>query len=93
MEEEFAAAVRDPELIGSLGFGSESLEGYLYPETYRLPRGLTAAAIARVADGVVVGSAIVDIVAQHGTSAAGPVRDYIRTLSAAIATARQTMNA
>ena len=47
-EEEFAAAVRDPELIGSLGFGSESLEGYLYPETYRLPRGLTAAAIARV---------------------------------------------
>ena len=47
-EEEFAAAARDPELIASLGFGSESLEGYLYPETYRLSRGLTAAAVARV---------------------------------------------
>ena len=37
-----------------------------------------AAAIARVADGVVVGSAIVEIVAQHGADAAAPVRDYIR---------------
>ena len=52
-----------------------------------------AAAIARVADGVVVGSAIVDIVAQHGAAAAGPVREYIRSLSSAIATARQTTNA
>ena len=52
-----------------------------------------AAAIARVADGVVVGSAIVDIVAQHGSDAAAPVRDYIRSLSTAIAAARQTTNA
>jgi tryptophan synthase alpha chain len=52
-----------------------------------------AAAIARVADGVVVGSAIVDIVAQHGSDAAAPVRDYIRRLSTAIAAARQTTNA
>ena len=52
-----------------------------------------AAAIARVADGVVVGSAIVDIVAQHGADAAGPVRDYIHSLSTAIAAARQTTNA
>ncbi|WP_375397849.1 tryptophan synthase subunit alpha [uncultured Sphingomonas sp.] len=43
-----------------------------------------AAAIARVADGVVVGSAIVEIVARHGTAAAGPVRAYIETLSTAI---------
>ena len=52
-----------------------------------------AAAIARVADGVVVGSAIVDIVAQHGSDAAAPVRDYIRSLSTAIAAARHTTNA
>ena len=52
-----------------------------------------AAAIARVADGVVVGSAIVDIVAEHGANAAAPVREYIRTLSSAIAMARQTTNA
>jgi tryptophan synthase alpha chain len=52
-----------------------------------------AAAIGRVADGVVVGSAIVEIVSQHGADAAGPVRDYVRTLADAIATARQTATA
>ncbi len=43
-----------------------------------------AAAIARVADGVVVGSAIVEIVAQHGAAAAEPVRTYIQSLATAI---------
>ena len=43
-----------------------------------------AAAIGAVADGVVVGSAIVDLVGQHGAKAAGPVRDYVATLRAAI---------
>ena len=47
-----------------------------------------AAAIARVADGVVVGSAIVELVAQHGINAAGPVRDYVASLKAAIQSAR-----
>ena len=43
-----------------------------------------AAAIARVADGVVVGSAIVELVGLHGEDAPGPVRDYVASLSAAI---------
>ena len=43
-----------------------------------------AAAIARVADGVVVGSAIVELVAQHGEDAPAAVRAYVETLSAAI---------
>ena len=43
-----------------------------------------AHAIARVADGVVVGSAIVDIIAQRGADAPEPVRAYIATLKAAI---------
>ncbi len=47
-----------------------------------------AAAIGRVADGVVVGSAIVELVAQHGKDAAGPVRDYIASLKAAMMEAR-----
>jgi tryptophan synthase alpha chain len=47
-----------------------------------------AAAIARVADGVVVGSAIVELVAQHGNDAAGRVRDYVASLKAAIVSAR-----
>jgi len=47
-----------------------------------------AAAIARVADGVVVGSAIVELVALHGNNAAGPVRDYVASLKSAIVSAR-----
>ncbi len=47
-----------------------------------------AAAIAKVADGVVVGSAIVELVAQHGANAAGPVRDFVALLKAAINSAR-----
>jgi tryptophan synthase alpha chain len=43
-----------------------------------------AAAIGQVADGVVVGSAIVDLVGQHGAQAAGPVRDYVASLRAAV---------
>ena len=47
-----------------------------------------AAAIARVADGVVVGSAIVELIAAHGAAAAGPVRDFVAGLSTAIRSAR-----
>jgi len=43
-----------------------------------------AQAIGRVADGVVVGSAIVDLVGEHGANAAVPVRAFISTLSAAL---------
>ncbi|MDH7970566.1 tryptophan synthase subunit alpha [Sphingomonas sp. AR_OL41] len=43
-----------------------------------------AAQIARVADGVVVGSAIVELVGQHGEGAPGPVRAYIESLAVAI---------
>ena len=49
-----------------------------------------AAEIARVADGVVVGSAIVEIVAEHGKGAAPHVRDYVKSLSDAIRVARKT---
>jgi tryptophan synthase alpha chain len=47
-----------------------------------------AAAIGAVADGVVVGSAIVEIVGQHGAAAAGPVRDFVASLRAALKTSR-----
>lgn len=48
-----------------------------------------AANIARVADGVVVGSAIVELIAEHGTSAAGPVREYVASLADAVRNARK----
>lgn len=48
-----------------------------------------AAAIARVADGVVVGSAIVDLVSQHGAAAPAAVKTYIQSLSQAIHAARK----
>jgi tryptophan synthase alpha chain len=48
-----------------------------------------AANIARVADGVVVGSALVELIAEHGVNAAGPLREYVASLSTAIHSARK----
>jgi tryptophan synthase alpha chain len=47
-----------------------------------------AEAIARVADGVVVGSALVELVARHGADAAGPVREATKALADAVHGAR-----
>jgi len=47
-----------------------------------------AAKIAKVADGVVVGSALVEVIAQHGANAAGPVREATRALADAVHSAR-----
>ncbi len=47
-----------------------------------------AAQIAKVADGVVVGSALVELVAQHGANAAEPVRQLTAALAAAVHGAR-----
>ena len=44
--------------------------------------------IAKVADGVVVGSALVELVAKHGREAAGPVRDLTSALAEAVHSAR-----
>ncbi|MFN5820055.1 MAG: tryptophan synthase subunit alpha, partial [Novosphingobium sp.] len=47
-----------------------------------------AAAFAKVADGVVVGSALVDLVGEHGVNAAGPVQELTAALAAAVHSAR-----
>lgn len=47
-----------------------------------------AAAIAKVADGVVVGSALIDIVKQYGDAAPGPLQDYTASLAEAVHSAR-----
>jgi tryptophan synthase alpha chain len=47
-----------------------------------------AAAIGRIADGVVVGSAIVDIVGSHGNAAAPFVTEFVASLRGALDTAR-----
>ncbi len=44
--------------------------------------------IARVADGVVVGSALVELVGKHGRDAAGPVRELTAALAQAVHSAR-----
>ena len=48
-----------------------------------------AAAIAGVADGVVVGSAIVELVGQHGAAAPAHVEHYVSSLAQAVASARK----
>lgn len=47
-----------------------------------------AAAIAKVADGVVVGSALVELVGQHGADAARPIRELTTALADAVHGAR-----
>lgn len=47
-----------------------------------------ASAIAKVADGVVVGSALVDVVKQHGDNAADPLRELTSALAEAVHSAR-----
>jgi UPF0755 protein len=46
--EDFLRVARDPESAAALGVEGSSLEGYLFPETYDLARGLPAAEIARM---------------------------------------------
>ncbi len=48
-----------------------------------------AAAVARTADAVVVGSAIVELVGQHGSACVPHVRDYVKSLTSAIQAARK----
>jgi tryptophan synthase alpha chain len=48
-----------------------------------------AAAIGRVADGVVVGSAIIDLIAANGDNAPAAVKSYIQSLSAALAAPKE----
>ena len=38
-KKEFLEKVRDPALIDSLGLEGDSLEGYLFPDTYNFPKG------------------------------------------------------
>lgn len=45
---ELLAIVRDPAAPAELGVEGPTLEGYLFPETYHLPRGMTARQIVRV---------------------------------------------
>ena len=52
-----------------------------------------AAAVARVADGVVVGSAIVELVARHGADAPEYIRTYVSSLAQAIGDARKDLAA
>ena len=43
---DFVRVASDPELVRELGVPGRSLEGYLYPDTYALPRGLDAEEVA-----------------------------------------------
>ncbi|MGB6929020.1 MAG: endolytic transglycosylase MltG, partial [Syntrophobacteria bacterium] len=45
--ERFVAAATDPSLLRSLGIPAASLEGYLFPDTYRFARGLPVETVLR----------------------------------------------
>ncbi len=44
----FLAVARDPASAGAFGVEGDTLEGYLFPETYRLPKGIGARELAKV---------------------------------------------
>lgn len=67
----FAEIRQHTDVPAALGFGIHTPE--------------QAADLSRFADGIIVGSAIVDIAAQHGTAAATAIGDYTKTMKAAIA--------
>ncbi len=46
--EAFEEVVRDPAQAKRFGIEGQTLEGYLFPETYRLPRGLAPDEVARI---------------------------------------------
>jgi UPF0755 protein len=47
-EKEFMALAVDKEFLGSLGIEAESIEGYLFPETYQFDRSMTTREVIRV---------------------------------------------
>ena len=47
-EKEFAALAADRPFLASLGIEAESIEGYLYPNTYRFDRSMTTREIIRI---------------------------------------------
>lgn len=46
--EEFVKLANSPELISDLDPQARNLEGYLFPETYSVPKGIPAAALAKM---------------------------------------------
>ena len=46
--EDFLAVTRDPAVASALGLPYRSLEGFLYPDTYAVARGLSARALAEL---------------------------------------------
>jgi tryptophan synthase alpha chain len=75
IEANVARLKRSTDLPVAVGFGVRT------PEQAR--------AIAHVADGVVVGSALVEIVGQHGAAAPQYLRDYTASLAQAVHSARK----
>ena len=47
-EEEFCRLAFDPRFVRSLGIEDRTLEGYLFPDTYRFPRGTPPREVIRV---------------------------------------------
>lgn len=47
-EKEFSRLITDREFVRSLGINEKSLEGYLFPDTYRLDRSMTTREIIRM---------------------------------------------
>jgi len=77
VEEAVTRLKRSTDLPVAVGFGVRTPE--------------QAEAIARVADGVVVGSALVDIIGEHGAKAPAPLKELTAALAKAVHHARENV--
>ena len=62
--EEFLAITGDPDVAKSYGISGQSLEGYLYPDTYQFGRGLSP-------------MSVVEVMVKHFWEVIGPLREKI----------------
>jgi len=90
----FVYAVPSPDGAGDEIAGIDAMVR-LIRQTKRIPCAVDfgisapeqAGEIARISDGVIVSSAIVELCAQYGADCAGPAADYVRTMKQAISQA------
>jgi UPF0755 protein len=80
-EQEFLAAARNPALVRDLAPQAPSLEGFLFPSTYRVPRRMSAQAICRL---------LTDQFRKEWKAAGGGSQDVLRTVTLASLVEKET---
>ena len=74
---EFLRLAKDREFIASLNIKAETLEGYLYPDTYKFPRGVKAREVLTVMVEQRSEELVASVKAEAARAAGRPARDLL----------------